>query len=306
MSASALERLRGVGQVVQLASCGARELREAVRDCDALVVRTYAQVTAEVIRSAPKLRVIGRAGIGVENIDTAAARGAGVVVVHAPAASTQAVAELTIGLMIALERRVPGAEARLRAGAFIEARNELKQRQLGEMNLGIIGFGRIGQRVAGIAHAAFGMTILYNDIREITEDHVPAASLSKDEIYAGSDVISLHVPLTVATRHLIGAEAIGKMKRGVLLINTARGGVVEAGALAGALATGQVGGAAIDVFEPEPPPAGHPLLHAPNCILTPHIGSRTKTALEAMNEVVEDVIAVLEGRPPRYPYREES
>ncbi len=305
LSDSALQRLRKVGKVVELASCDADTLRGSVGVCHALVVRTHANVSADIIESAPALKVIGRAGVGVENIDTKAAAAAGVAVVNTPAASTEAVAELTIGLIIMLERQACWAQEQLRLGDFKWTRNQLASRQLGEMTLGIIGFGRIGQRVADIAHRAFGMTILFNDILPVPHEESVVRAASKDEIYAEADVVSLHVPLTHETSGLINARALRKMKSTALVIITARGAVVDAGALAASLDAGVFAGAAIDVFDPEPPPPDHPLLSAPRCILTPHIASRTATSLAAMNDVVEDVIAVLQGREPRYPYRDD-
>jgi phosphoglycerate dehydrogenase-like enzyme len=173
------------------------------------------------------------------------------------------------------------------------------------MTLGIIGFGRIGQCLAGIARRAFGMSILFNDILPIPDEEIVAHAVGKDEIYAEADVVSLHVPLTPASRGLINAATLRKMKSTALLINTARGAVVDAAALAAALDAGVIAGAAIDVFDPEPPPPDHPLFSSPRCILTPHIGSRTASSLAAMNDVVDDVIAVLRGRKPRYPYRDD-
>ncbi len=306
LSDSAMGRMRSAGEVVELASCDPATLLAAVHDCSALVVRSYADVTDAVFRAAAKLKVVGRAGVGVENIDLAAAARAGVVVVHTPAASTQAVAELVIGFIIELERRVHWAQQELRQEAFMSARRRLAGRQLGEMTLGIIGFGRIGRLLGEIAHRAFAMRVVFNDIRDIEHDTAVAKKASKDDIYTSADVISLHVPLTDQTRHLIGATALGKMKKSTLLINTSRGDVVDATALAHALSSGELAGAAIDVFDTEPPPADHPLLAAPNCILTPHIGSRTRSSLAAMNDVVDDVIAVLQGRPPRHPCNDGS
>lgn len=302
LSKSALERLRAVGDVAELESHDPETLRGAVHDCHALIVRSYADVSADIIKSAPDLMVIARAGVGVENIDTQAAADAGVIVVHTPAASTEAVAELTLGFMVMLEREVCWSQEQLRQGAFKQARSQLAGTQMGEMTLGIIGFGRIGQCVAGMAQRGFGMNVLFNDILPIRHEEVVAQAVSKDEIYANADAVSLHVPLTPETRGLINAATLRKMKNTALLINTARGAIIDAAALATALEAGEIAGAAIDVFDPEPPPPDHPLLTAPRCVLTPHIGSRTASSLESMNDVVADVIAVLQGREPRYPY----
>ncbi len=297
LSESAMQRLQQAGEVVALPDCGRDRLIEAVRDCDALVVRTYAVVDSEVIAAGLRLRVIGRAGIGLDNIDLDAACNAGIAVVHTPAASTEAVAEMTIGLMVMLERRLSWAEQQLRRGEFVQARREPAGRELRDLTLGIIGFGRIGQRVAAIARGGFGMTIVYNDILEIPPGAVLARALTKEALYASADIISLHVPLTSQTRGLIGAPQLGQMKPATLLINTARGAVLDSGAVSAALCSGRIRGAAVDVFDPEPPNASDPLLRAPNCIVTPHIGSRTQTALAAMNDVVDQVIAVLRGQP---------
>jgi D-3-phosphoglycerate dehydrogenase len=300
----ALARLAARHDVVRLQACGEHELLAAVGDASALVVRTYSPVTAAVIAAAPLLRVIARAGSGVENIDVKAARAAGIPVVYRPAAATAAVAELTIGLLIALERRVLDSGREVASGRFADRRNAFTGRQLSDMTLGIVGCGRIGSRVARMAHAAFEMPIVFNDIRPV-QPGVAARSLPFEELLGAADAVSLHVPLTPRTRHLIDASALRLMKPGALLINTARGAVLDAGAVAEALRADRLGGAAIDVFDPEPPPEDHPLRHAPRCILTPHIGARTRTALEAMSDVVDDVLAVLDGREPEYPFTDE-
>ena len=343
LSSSAIERLREAGEVVLLDKFDSATLQSVVKGADALVVRTYAQVSDEVIQQgAGSLKVIGRAGTGVDNIDVAAAQKSGIVVVHTPESATQAVAELTIGLIITMERRVWYGYQEVLAGRLMAARGRLAQREMHEMTLGIVGFGRIGQRVADLAHRAFGMKILYNDIREIRSNLVPAVSVSKEDLYSQSDVVSLHVPLTEQTRQLINRQSLERFKAGALLINTSRGAVVDAAALvealqdsgttmrgwekendpllaqgalkdgpkvAGASGThppvmqsGWLSGAALDVTDPEPLPAGHPLLTAPNCIITPHLGSRTRLSQATMNDVVDDVVAVLQDRPPKYPY----
>ena len=298
---TAIERIRAVGEVTILDDFGEESLKAAVGDCDALLVRTYARVSRAVLEGAKRLRVIGRAGVGLENIDLAAARERGIAVVYTPAAATDAVAELTVGLMIALLRKIPAGDAAVRSGRLTEVRQVWSGRELSELTLGIVGLGRIGRAVARRCRHGFGMSVLYNDIVAPGWLDFAAAAVGKEELYAKSDVISLHVPLTDQTRHLISVTALAKFKPGSMLINTARGAVVDNGALAHALASGTLAGAALDVFDPEPPPADDVLLHAPNTLLTPHIGARTERGLVRMNDVVEDVIRVLEGKPPRFP-----
>jgi D-3-phosphoglycerate dehydrogenase len=299
---SALDKLRAAGDVRVLADCSEASLLAHVPDADALLVRTYAPVTARVIAAARKLKVIGRGGVGLDNIDTAAAARAHIPVVHTPAAATRAVAELTIGLMLALERRICFADAEVRAGRFLSARGALRCRELGDLTLGILGMGRIGRTVARIAHNGIGMRILYNDVLEISALDFDAAAVDKERLWTEADVISLHVPLTPQTANLIDAAVLAKFKATALLINTARGGIVDATALAGALCAGRLAGAAIDVFDMEPPPPDHPLLHAPNVLLSPHAAARTRPALARMNDCVDDVVAVLAGRQPRHAY----
>ncbi|MCG3138724.1 MAG: Hydroxypyruvate reductase [Phycisphaerae bacterium] len=302
LSTWALERLHEIGQVTEIHETDEASLLRSIPSADALIVRTYAQVTDRVIQAGVRLKVIGRAGIGVENIDTQAARARGVVVIHTPAASTEAVAELTIGMMIALVRRMGWSEQQLRQGEFFNARAALQQPELSELTLGIIGMGRIGQRVAEIARQAWKMNILYNDIRDVRPLSVVAESRNLPELLQQADVLSLHVPLTRLTHGMINAEQLQLLKATSWLINTARGAVMQTDALVAALLEGRLAGAALDVTEPEPLPVDHPLLSAPNCLLTPHIGSRTTRSQLAMNRVVEDVIAVLQGSAPQYPY----
>lgn len=297
----AVERLESVGNVIQLTGNDPDELLSAVTDCDALLVRTYARVTRGVIEAARRLRVIGRAGVGLDNIDVEAARERNIAVVYTPAAATDAVADLTIGMLIALSRGLHLGDAAVRKGEFHEARQRLLGRELAELTLGIIGMGRIGRAVARRARHGFGMRIVYNDIRNPGWLEFPAAPMSKEELYTSCDVVSLHVPLTSATRGMIDAPTLGRFRPGAWLINTARGAVVDGIALADALARGTLGGAALDVVDPEPLPLDHPLRSAPNTLFLPHIGARTPGAQQRMNAVVDDVIRVLNGKPPENP-----
>jgi len=298
---AAVQRLSAVG-TVRFARAGdeATLIREAAT-ADALVVRTEAQVTAAVIESAAKLKVIGRGGVGLDNIDLPAARRRGVAVVYTPAAASDSVAEFTVGLMLALERRLPAADLMLRGGRFGEARSALVGRELRGRIVGIVGLGRIGRRVGRICRRGLGMTVLYNDIVEIAGLDYEAEAVDQTRLWAESDVISLHVPLTAQTRHLVNEAVLAHVRPAATLINTSRGPVVDTLALARALSAGRLAGAALDVFETEPPPPDHPLLAAPNVLLTPHLAARTAAGLARMNDVVDDVIAVLTGRPPQYP-----
>ncbi|MBI4717296.1 MAG: hypothetical protein HY763_05790 [Planctomycetes bacterium] len=297
---SAVERMRGVGRITQLERCDEATLKEAVRDCDALLIRTYAKVTAGALAGARRLKVIGRGGVGLENIDLEAARAAGVAVVYTPAAGTEAVADLTVGLMIGLIRGIRGADEAVRGGRFLEARSAAPRQELGELTLGVIGMGRIGRAVARRCRHGFGMTVLYNDLVAPGWLDFAATPVSKDELYASADIVSLHVPLTDLTRGMISGEVLDRFRPGAMLINTARGAVVDGCALAERLRGGRISGAGLDVFDPEPITADHPLMSAPNTIFTPHVGARTVRALAAMNEVAEDVVRVLQGREPTH------
>lgn len=173
-------------------------------------------------------------------------------------------------------------------------------RELRGLTLGVVGMGRIGSAVARICGQGLGMRILYNDIRNIGPLPFPTTAAAKEALYRESDIVTMHVPLTDATRGMINAETLRLFRSSATLINTARGPVVSANALAEALGSGRLAGAALDVHDPEPPGEDHPLLRAPNVLLSPHIGARTRSGLSRMNDVVDDVIAVLEGRRPAY------
>lgn len=301
LSDVAMSRLADVGEIRLLDSCDESALLAAITDCDALIVRTYSQVTVQVIEAGQRLKVIGRAGVGVENIDLDAARAHGVTVVHTPAASTDAVAEHTVGLMLALERQLILGDGMVRDQRFAEARARLISRELHTCTLGIVGMGRIGQAVARICARGLRMRVLYNDIREVGSFDFSATVVGKDQLYAEADVVSLHVPLSNETRCMIDREALERFKPSATLVNTSRGAVVSSVDLARALRQGNLAGAAIDVFDDEPPSRGHPLLEAPRVLLSPHVAGRTTPAIQRMNAVVDDVLAVLAGHSPAYP-----
>ncbi len=299
-SADAVVRLEQVGDVVELESCDADALLEAVPEADALLVRSYANVDDRVIGAGVRLRVIGRGGVGIENIDVAAARSRGIEVVYTPEASTKSVAQHALALMMALERKVFAGDAAMREERFTPFRGQTFFRELQECTLGIVGMGRIGSEFARIAAAGLQMRVIYNDILPVGPFSFGGEPVTAEALFVSADVISLHVPLTRLTRGMVDGDKLGLMSRTSVLINTSRGAVVEMAALAEALEARRIAGAALDVFDPEPLPQGHPLLSAPNLIMSPHVAGRSVGAVERMNGVVEDVIAVLEGRDPRY------
>ena len=275
-----------------------------IGQADALIVRTYTQVRGPLLEAAARLKVVARAGVALDNIDVPACLARGIQVVHTPAANTLAVVDYTVRMILELNRRFWPMTGYLEPQAFLKTRLNKFGRFISGLHLGIIGAGRIGSRV-GRAAVGLGMKVLYNDIKPIDLDY-PAEAVSKDELYARGDIVTIHVPLTGLTRKLIDAAALAKFKPGAQFINAARGACVAAGDLAAAVRAGRISGAAIDCHEPEPPPPDYPLFGLPDVILTPHIAARVPDALAAMCDVVYDVVAVLEGRAPKYPAEEGS
>lgn len=288
VSESGLEPLRAAGFVVEKrVGLAPEELRLAASDCDGLVVRSETKVTIELMDAAVRLRAIGRAGVGVDNIDVPAATARGIVVMNAPDGNTITTAEHTLALLVALARRVPQANASLRAGRW--ERKRFIGVELQGKTLGVIGLGRIGRTVAARARS-FGMNIIAFDpfiapeqTRDLELEIVPL-----DEVFARADFITVHTPLTAETRGIVGAQAFAKMKRGVRIINCARGGLVDERALLAAIKEGIVAGAALDVFEQEPPAADYPLLALEEVIATPHLGASTKEAQEGVAVTVAE------------------
>jgi len=267
---------------------------------DALIVRSATKVTRDVLeRGLPRLKVVGRAGVGVDNIDLDAARQLGVTVVNAPLAATNAVAELTLGLMLAMARHIPQANSAMHQARW--DKKAYKGTELAGRTLGVFGMGRIGAAVAERA-AALGMDVAGYDPL-IPPDEIERRSakpVSRDDLLERSDYISLHVPLTDDTRGMIGADALRQMKTGVRLVCAARGGVVDEDALLDALERGHVAGAALDVFAQEPP-GDTPLLRHPNLIATPHLGAQTSEAqVRAATDIADEVLAALNGQALRW------
>lgn len=275
------------------------ELSRVIKDYEALIVRSRTKVTAQVFEAAKRLKVVGRAGVGVDNIDLNAAKSHGVTVVNSPMATSLAVAELTFGLMLALVREIPRADAGMKGGGWLK--KELDGTELFGKTLGILGMGRIGAEV-GRRAAAFGMTVLgYDPLipdKEITRRGV--GPVSQDDLYTRSGIISLHLPLTDETRSMLDEQAFGRMKRGVRIVCVARGGIIDESALLAALESGQVAGAALDVFATEPPDATDLVRH-PKVIATPHVGAQTTEAQSrAAEDIANEVLAALKGDSLRW------
>ncbi|MCD6325776.1 D-2-hydroxyacid dehydrogenase [Candidatus Bathyarchaeota archaeon] len=270
-------------------------LKKVIQECDVLIVRSRTKVTREIIESGKHLKLIARAGSGLDNIDLKAAEEKGIAVINTPEASADSVAELTIGLMVALARKMILADSSMKQGKWLK--KELMGFLLKGKKLGLIGLGNIGLRVARIAKA-MGMKIL------VTKRVPPSPELLKsleaeflplDELLRQSDIVSIHVPLSKETRNMIDAEEIGKMKDGAFLINTSRGEIVNEKALLNALRSGKLGGAALDVYSVEPP-ENLELIKQPSVICTPHIGAQTVEAQrEASIRLAEKIIRFLHG-----------
>ncbi|HEY6121951.1 MAG TPA: phosphoglycerate dehydrogenase, partial [Pyrinomonadaceae bacterium] len=282
VSDSGLEPLRQAGFTVEKTiKLSPEELSSRLRDYEGLVVRSETKVTAALLDAAPRLRVVGRAGVGVDNIDVAAATTRGVVVMNAPDGNTITTAEHTLALLIALARRLPQANSSLKGGHW--ERKHFIGTELQGKTLGIVGLGRIGRVVANRARA-FGMHIIAYDPfispDQARDLQIELASL--DEVFKRADFLTVHTPLTNDTRGIVGASAFAQMKKGVRIINCARGGLVDEAALFNAIKSGVVAGAALDVFVEEPPGADHPLLSLEEVIVTPHLGASTTEAQEGV------------------------
>jgi D-3-phosphoglycerate dehydrogenase len=275
------------------------ELLEKIPNFDALIVRSETKVDAEVIDRGTRLRVVGRAGIGVDTIDVDAATRRGIIVMNTPQANTTATCEHTVAMMLALARNIPQADASLRRGEW--TRSKFMGVQLQGKTLGVIGLGRIGTQVAKRAQA-FGMEVIAFDpyVNEEAARANKVMLVSLDELLAQADFVTLHSSLTQGSRGLLDEEAIAKMKPGARVINVARGALVDSDALRAALQSGKLGGAALDVFEDEPPPADHPLFKLPNVVVTPHLGASTQEAQRDVSiQIAEQVLDALHERDVR-------
>lgn len=304
MHESGMCLLREAGTMRLASGCDAETLQREAAGASAVVIRTGGVIDAPLMDRARGLKVVGRHGVGYDQIDIPEATRRGIQVVYTPGANTQSVAEHVFALMIGLSKHFPRMTSELARGNY-HARTSLVGRELAGKTLGIIGFGRIGRRVGEIAHLGFGMKVQYHDIVPAPEEvelragarRVPLAGL-----LSTSEYITLHVPLDAGTRGMIDRVALERMGPQTILINTSRGPVVDEAAVAWALQQGRLWGFGADVFAVEPPPPDHPLIGRPDVLLTPHSAAQTEEGLRNMATMVaQDVIAVLQGNPPEYP-----
>ncbi|MGF9826434.1 phosphoglycerate dehydrogenase, partial [Brevibacillus agri] len=279
-------------EVVRKTNLSPAELIEVIGDYDALLVRSQTQVTAEVLAAGKNLKAVGRAGVGVDNIDIAAATQAGIPVINAPDGNTISTAEHSFAMLMAVARNIPQAHKKLVDGTW--DRKSFQGVELNKKVLGVIGMGRIGSEVAKRAKA-FGMSVMGYDpfMTEERAQKMGVIHATVDEICRQADFITVHTPLTKETRHIISTREFAKMKEGVRLINCARGGIIDEKALYEAITSGKVAGAALDVFEEEPP-VDNPLVGLPQVVTTPHLGASTVEAQENVAvDVSEEILKVL-------------
>ena len=291
LSTEGVEIMRRAGLEVDVkVGLPPEELQRIIGDYEGLAVRSATKVNAALLEHASRLKVIGRAGVGVDNVDLDAATRRGIVVMNTPGGSSTTVAELTLAHMLALARHVAQATASVKAGKW--EKKKFQGRELSGKTLGVVGIGNIGSIVVDRC-LAMGMRVIAYDpfIAAEAAARLGVTLVSLDDLWEQSDVISLHVPLTEQTRHVVNAQTLAKMRKGVLIVNCARGGVIDERALADALASGHVGGAALDVFEKEPPAPDHPLLKSDRLVCTPHIGASTEEAQSAVAVAIAEQLA---------------
>ncbi len=291
--------LSAAAQVDNKPDIPADELLKVAGEYDAMVVRGRTKVTPAVFDAAKKLKVVGRAGVGVDNIDLTAARSHGVTVVNAPKSTSLAVAELALGMMFSLARMIPKADTTMKQGRWIK--KQLEGVELNGKTLGIVGMGNIGTAIAAKARA-LGMTTLGYDT-VVSADEVKkrgAEPVPLADLYSKADFITFHLPLTPESKGMVNGQAFAQMKRGVRIVDAARGGILDETALLAALEAGQVAAAALDVYATEPPGLSALVAH-PNVVATPHIGAQTEEAQDrAAEDIASEVLTALRGEPLRW------
>jgi len=294
-------------EVVEFPHPSRDTVANVISQVDGIIVRTF-PISAELIGGCPSLRVIGRYGVGVDNVDIPKATEQRIPVVYAPVANTQTVAEHALALMLGLAKQLVNTDTSLRKGDWA-IRDKNVSIDLEGKALGLIGLGQIGSAVARMALTAFGMTVLaYDPFISYGKPPVQGISFTEslDELLKGSDFVSIHVPSTKQTEHMIGREELAMMKSSAFLINTSRGNIIDEEALALALRQRQIAGAGLDVFETEPPKPNHPLFQLPNVIVTPHMAGMTRESVVRISTTVaQGVLDVLQGRRPQYVFNPE-
>lgn len=287
---------------VEVCSSDDARFEGLLREAEGLLIRTYTQVNEALLAKAPKLKVVARAGVGLDNVDIAACTRRGVRVVSTPGANTRAVVELVFAMVLDAIRPRVFLDQALDATRWKELRKELQApRQLADMTLGILGLGKVGSAIARIG-VAFDMRVVYHDVREIAPElRAGAESVSRDDLFKHADMLSLHVDGRAENKLIIGARELALCKRDVVLVNTSRGFIMDNAALRTFLLANPGASALLDVHEPEPIGADYPLLGVPNAHITPHIGAATASANRNMSWVVRDLWKVLSGEEPEWP-----
>lgn len=295
-----MDVLKEVAEVVFARAADEDTLLEDVRDVHGIAIRARGSVTRRIMENAPQLKVVGRHGVGVDNVDVNAATELGIWVVNTPLATVEPVAEHALALMLGLSKLVVRVDRLMRRGMWRE-QADFRGRELRGRTLGIVGTGRIGTRVAEIARGGFNMEILYCDVvPSVRVEELGGRRCPLDDLLKESDYVSIHVPLLPETEYLIGERELKLMKPTAYLLNLARGKVVREAALIAALQSNQIAGAGLDVYEVEPLPADSPLTQMENVVITPHMSSFTEEALLAMSMVSRDIVAVLKGQEPQF------
>jgi D-3-phosphoglycerate dehydrogenase len=294
--------LREKADIIFAKSYEESDLLQQVGDMDGTIIRVNGRVSRKLMEAAPRLRVVGRHGVGVENIDIPAATDLGIWVVNTPDANDQSVAEQFFGFAIMLSKMIKKGDIALREGRW-EVRYQYIGRELFGKTLGILGFGRIGRAIGRIGHKGFDMKVLYYDVvrYEDVEREIKAVKVSLDDVLSQSDFVSINLPMLPQTKEILKEREFGLMKPSAFVLNLARGPIWDEKALEAALRAGTIAGAASDVFAVEPATKDHPLLKLDNFIATPHMAAHTDEALRRMSRVAVDVIRVLEGKDPIYP-----
>ncbi len=308
MHEAGIQLLREAGEVRMASTLDPETLHREVAGVDAIITRTYGKIDATLLDHAgPNLKVVGRHGVGVDHVDVPAATERGILVVSTPGANKEAVAEHVFAFMIGLSKHFPQQSASLLGGRFMD-RTKYMGRDIKGKTIGIIGFGNVGRRVGVIAHQAFGMRVLYNDIVPAPSEVEAQANATRVDFETAvreSLYLTMHVPLDETTREMINPKTIQWLRPDAILINTCRGPVVDEDAVATALDEGQLWGYGADVFAEEPPPDDHPLIGRPDVMLTPHSAAQTAESLINMATwVAEDVVRVLHGEAPKRPYND--